>query len=307
MPTPLSRLQIRHFRLVHAIAETGQLSVAADRLGLTQPAASRMLSEIERMVGAPVFHRHPKGMTATPLGAVLLTHARTLLALLDHADSDVADFRSGRTGSVTIGAVTGAAVGYVVPAVRELKRDAPGAKFRVEVAPSVDLMSGLMNGDFDFVLSRVPPEIDPNRLLVHHGHVENLELLVRDTHPLLSEKGLTLDRLGNLPWVIQARGMPIREAVEQAYFAAGLVPPADVIDSASLLVMLAYLRGSDAISPVAREVYDLLHSTGDGGLRALDLKDPMTLTPYLLVQLRDRQLNPLAIRTREQVLKHLSA
>ena len=55
----LHHLQLRHFRLVQAIAATGQLSLAADRLAMTQPAASRSLGEAEAMVGGP-------SSTATP-------------------------------------------------------------------------------------------------------------------------------------------------------------------------------------------------------------------------------------------------
>ena len=59
MPNLANRLQLRDFRLIQVIRETGQLALAAERLAMTQPAASRMLAGIERMVGTPVFIRHP--------------------------------------------------------------------------------------------------------------------------------------------------------------------------------------------------------------------------------------------------------
>ena len=55
----IHRLQPKHLNLIRSIAELGQLSLAAQALALTQPAASRMLGEIERYVGSPIFVRTP--------------------------------------------------------------------------------------------------------------------------------------------------------------------------------------------------------------------------------------------------------
>ena len=110
MQRAFERLQLRHFRLIHAIAELGQLSHAADRLAITQPAASRVLAEIERLVGQRVFERHPKGMKPTAIGEVMARHAGVLLSGLEQAAGEMEAFRRGRSGTVRVGAVTGAAV-----------------------------------------------------------------------------------------------------------------------------------------------------------------------------------------------------
>ena len=76
------RLQLRDFRLIQAIAETGQLALAAERLSITQPAASRMLAGMESLIGVSLFTRHPKGMTPTPIGETLARNANGLLRSL---------------------------------------------------------------------------------------------------------------------------------------------------------------------------------------------------------------------------------
>ena len=62
------RLQLRDLRLIEAISATGQLALAAERLSMTQPAASRLLAAIEKTIGSRIFTRHPKGMTPTAVG-----------------------------------------------------------------------------------------------------------------------------------------------------------------------------------------------------------------------------------------------
>ncbi len=288
------KLKLRHYRLIRAIGETGQLSLAADRLALTQPAASRTLKEIEAVLGQPAFHRHPKGMSPTPVGEVLARHAETIMNDLLHADSELMAFEAGRSGEVRVGAVTGAAVAYVVPAIQELADEA--AEFSVEVAPSEVLMAQLLRGDLDFILSRVPQGTDIQRLEILGGRVEVLKFLVRQGHELLARRQLEIGELQHLTWVTQAAGMPIRSTIDQAFLAENMAPPKSIINSPSILFMSAYLRSSDAVTAVASEVADLLQATQGGQLRALDMAKANIMTPYHLIRDRSRQLNPLCLR-----------
>ena len=93
-----SRLTLKHLRLIAAVAEHRQLSLAAHALSLTQPAASRLLAEIEALVGAPLFERHPRGMEPTPMGAGLAQRARTIIEALADAADEAEQLRFGRGG-----------------------------------------------------------------------------------------------------------------------------------------------------------------------------------------------------------------
>lgn len=227
------------------------------------------------------------------------------LGEIDEAAAEVQAVRSGRAGTVRVGAVTGAAVSYIVPAIHELKRESENPEVRVEVAPSLQLMEDLLAGELDFILSRVPPGVDGKRFDILHGRIETLRFLVRADHPLGQRRNLGLDDMTGYPWIIQMRGMPIREAVDAAHMAAGVPLPRDVIDSASLLMMLAYLRSSDAISPVATEVSELLTDTKAGGLTALHLSEQITLSPDHLIRQKGRPLGPVANRLLDLVLAKL--
>lgn len=300
-------LKLRHFRLIDAIARLGQLSLAADECAVTQPAASRSLAEVERAIGAPLFERHAKGMRLTPVGDVMARHAKGLLAGFDQAKDELLSFSAGRSGTVRLGAVTGAALGFVVPAIQQVKAQSAGADISVEVAPSTDLLARLLSGDLDFVLCRVPPGLDVSRLAVLRGRVEHLDLLVGPENPLRSRQDLHLGDLSEHTWIMQARGMPIREGIEQAHMNQGLASPADVIQTSSILMTIAYLRTPNAVSPVAKEVSDLLTSSGPEGLSALRMRSGITLSPYHLIRHKDRQLSPIAQQMLDTVYRVLSA
>ena len=306
MSGSMPRLQIKHFRLVQAIAATEQLTLAADRLGITQPAASRVLSELERLLGEPVFVRHPKGMTPTLQGEVLVRRGAQLLGNLDETAEELAALRLGKAGSVRVGAVTGAAIGYVVPAVQAMKMATRHVDIEVTVAPSAQLMDDLLSGALDLILSRIPPGVDSRQLEILQGRAETVRLLVRDTHPLLDQRKLELGALSAFPWLIQQRGMPIRQAVDAAHIAAGVPTPKDVIDSASLVMTIAYLRSSDAISPVAHEVAALLTENEGSGFSTLDMAKEIPIQPYHLLRRNNRPLSPVAERLLDMIIKQLS-
>lgn len=297
MDALLSRLALRHCRLIDAIGRHGQLSMAAEALGMTQPAASRALAEVERAVGRKLFERGPKGMTPTPLGEVMVRRARAVTLELEETAQEVEAFRAGRTGSVRVGAVTGAAVASVVPALQKLKADAQDADIHVEVTHTEALMQGLESGEFDFVLCRLPSGYDARRFDVMRGRVEVVEFLVRRGHALLEAQApLSLTDLAGLPWVIQAPGTPMREAVEHAFLAQEIAPPREIVNTTSLLVMIAYLQSSDAISPISHDMAALLRVTEAGGMRTLRVRPSIIIPPYLLIRRKDRALNPLAAK-----------
>ena len=127
------RLKTAHFRLILRIAETGTLQSAAVEIAMSQPSASRMLAEIETLVGAPLFTRHAKGMMLTTIGETILRHARQILQGFDRLETDVQQVANGRAGFVRIGTVTGPAVGMVVPVVRTVRKMAAVKLMRTRI------------------------------------------------------------------------------------------------------------------------------------------------------------------------------
>lgn len=294
------RLKTSHLRLILRVAETGKLQSAAEEIAISQPAASRMLSEIEILVSAPLFTRHAKGMATTAIGETVVRHARQILQSFDRLETDVQQVTDGRTGSVRIGTVTGPAVGMVVPVIRAVRELAPEVEFTVEVAPSAALLRGLDEGNFDFIIARPPPDDSGHHYRIHPARNEVVSMLVCRDHPLAGRKSLRLRDLADFEWVIQDRGTPIRAAVEAAFYANRVKRPTQVTNTSSLLVALALLQGSTAIAPQSYEVAELLAGSGlDVNVTRLDLVEDILVSPFFVIVQQDRQLSPVA----EQVIQ----
>ena len=95
-------LEFRHLETIQALADTGSLSKAADRLHLTQSALSHQLKVLESHFSAALVERNSKPLRFTSVGLRLLELARTVLPLVAEATRDVARFAEGRAGALRI-------------------------------------------------------------------------------------------------------------------------------------------------------------------------------------------------------------
>lgn len=295
-------------RLILEIADTGQLQQAAANCAMTQPAASRMLAEIERQLGAALFTRQPKGMQPTEMGTTVLRRARVILRELHSMAADVHALGGGQAGSVHVGAVTGPAVGYLMSAIREIKQDTPEAEITVDVMPSRELLVHLTAGTMDFAMARILPEFDSRDFEILPLRDEKVAFCVRADHPMARSPMVTLTELHGHEWIMQSRGAPIREATMEAFSAVGLVEPRNIVNSPSILFTIAYLAHSNAIASVSEEVAHLLMRPPVGaGFALLAQPREIRVAPYYMLNLRRRPLSQLARRVREKVIAHTSA
>lgn len=305
MEKTAARLMLKpaQLRLIRQVAETGQLQTAAETVGMTQPAASRMLAETERQLGASLFLRHPKGMEPTEMGHAVLRRARVILREMSAMASELDSLREGHGGRVRVGAVTGPAVKYLVAAIRDVKRDSPDAEITVDVLPSRDLLGALSSGEMDFVLARILPDFDSGDFNIHPMQDERVAFMARASHPLNRAAIVTLTELQGYEWIMQQRGAPIREAALAAFADLGLNEPANVINSPSMLLTMAYLAQSDAVAPVSEEVADLMIQPPIGaGFTVLAVAREIRVSPYYLLDLRRQPLSALARRLRARVI-----
>lgn len=304
MVLPLAtRLKPVQLRLVRSIHDSGKLQLAAEAVNMTQPAASRLLADIEAEVGAPLFDRQPRGMTPTALGEAFVRHAQVILAELDSLAAEVDSLQSGKAGGVRVGSVTGPAVSALLPALMKVRQVAPDIQPTIEVAPSTELMRGLEEGRLDFIIARLSPDSDARAYQAYPGRTEDVALLVREGHPL-AERRISLSETLEYEFVIQEPGSPIRLAFEQAFLERRVAMPDRITNSSSLLIALCLVGQSNAIATQTHEVAQVLAGMGTG-LTTLTLDAEISVPPFLVIHSRKRKLTSVAQRLLDEVLRHL--
>ncbi len=136
-------LEIRHLRVVCAIADTGSISKAASRLGISQPSVTTLLQRVERMVGHQIFQRGRGGARSTTFGEQFLQRARLLVAEMDALGGEIA----GPVGTIRFGSVHMECVSSLF---QRLETSFPDISFSMCVEPSsLKLAQRLVHGDLD--------------------------------------------------------------------------------------------------------------------------------------------------------------
>src|SRR6185295_15175260 len=141
-----ARLRTRHLLLLTAVGEEGNIGKAAELLNMSQSAASRLLSDLEDIIGAPLFDRLPRGVRANWYGETMIRHARIVLDRLNEASHEIALLKAGLTGHVNIGAICGPAISFVPRAIAAVVGAYPLIRIQLVVHSSNELLQLMKDG-----------------------------------------------------------------------------------------------------------------------------------------------------------------
>ncbi|KVP43227.1 LysR substrate-binding domain-containing protein [Burkholderia ubonensis] len=289
---PRTRLKTRQLLLVVALADEGGIHRAAAALNMTQPAASKLLRELEEAIGAVLFERLPRGMRPTLYGDALIRHARAALGSLDQAREELAALKAGRLGHVAVGAITSPGLRVVPPAVAAVKGTHAGIHVSVEIDTSNVLLERLAQDKLDVVLGRLSAEHDKLHLRYEPLTGEPVAAVVRPGHPLLARAPLALADVQRAAWVVPPAGSVLRHRFELMFQRASLAPPANVVETAALLFITRVLEQSDMIAVLADEV--ARYYAAHGIVAMLPLEMDCRMDDFGLITRTDRLYSPAA-------------
>ncbi|MGO7179767.1 LysR family transcriptional regulator [Rhizobium brockwellii] len=289
-------LKLNHLRMIVAIEDSGQISAAAEVLNISQPAASRMLSEMESITKTSLYERVARGVVLTTFGAALARRARKILLELREASREIGELKSGKGGSVFIGSVTAPAMSLVVPAINKVRKAYPGIEINIQVETSNVLARELLAARHDFIIGRIPDDLNPRLFEVTEIGIERACLIVRSRHPLMKQKTSSLSDVRDYDWVFQPPGTLLRRTIEDVFLSQGVALPENIVNTSSLLLTCAIICETDAIAPVAVDVAQFLASQGSNAsdVRMLPIDFDINVKPYSMITARERALPPSA-------------
>ncbi|QPF82121.1 LysR family transcriptional regulator [Bradyrhizobium genosp. L] len=293
-------LKLRQLRLLVALDDARKLQLAAERLNITQSAASKMLAEIEAVARVPLFERTARGVEPTEYGAILVRGGRSVLADLDQVTDEFAGYKSGELGTVSVGTVARACADLVIDVMQYLGNKLDRVNISLDVSTSPPLVERLLALEFDFVIARIPAGVDPGQFDYHEIGAEEAALLVRAEHPLACRDSVDLAEMIDLQWICQPRESFLRQALERLFYSRGVTPPRRVINTESFFASIGIAAGIDAIVPVPMLVFDLVDPQR---FKRLRIKDQLMLESYGLMKLRKRKLSPAAMLVFDAMLR----
>lgn len=259
--------QIRDFV---AVVEKGSLRAAAGSLGVSQPAITKSIRQLEEELHVQLLQRNARGALATPAGKAFLARARVVQAELRRAEEDLAAFRGGAAGAVAFGIAPAACTRIVPDALQQFRRRYPNAVVRIVEGVNNALLPQVRDEVLDFSVGQSPA--DRLEAPMHFRPLFRPPLVVigRMGHPL--RKARSWGELANAPWLMFYQ--PGTGAMLERLFAAeGLPLPRDIVHCESYATALALLSKTDRLGLLIQQM--IAEPYAERHLQRIDVMDPI--------------------------------
>lgn len=253
-------------------AEETNISRAAARLNVSQPAVSRQIKDLEEELGVPLFEREHNGLRITEAGETALAHARELLRQSSAMIEAMQAFaKRGQVISIKVGFLPTALPGFLAEGMRKFNRTYQNVCVQIfEMTPS-EQEGALRDGRIDVALIGDPcPEIRRD-FSVETVRKTEMAIVVPDDHRLAKRKAVDLAELGGDTFVtLNEKHFPGRPQLMVNMFSKAGINPEVAIRANGLSELLGLVGGGAGVAMAPADLNQLPH----GGVVFLKMKKP---------------------------------
>ncbi|WP_158811861.1 LysR substrate-binding domain-containing protein [Beijerinckia sp. L45] len=290
-------MQLRHVNALIAVADTGSLRTAAKRLGIAQPSLTKIIREIEMIMGVPLIERTVRGSIPNEFGHILLRRARAISEEFRRAKEEMDQLAGVGGGSVTIGLSAGAALLLSDEAISGFMKANPDAQINVREGLFDQLVNGVRQNRLDFSVGGLP--------LGETGSGVETELLFQNKIVPAARRGHGLAKARSFEaligsnWALTNDEPTFFKMLEEHFQQLGLAMPQVLLKCESFFTILQLVPQTDLIVAIPQSL--LRHPMVEERLIAIDVKDKFPYTQFALVRKAGARLTPLA----EQLAGHV--
>ena len=269
-----AHLRLRHIRAFLETARTGSVSLAAEKLNVTQPAVSRSLKELEEMLGTQLFDRIGRGIRLNEAGRVYQAHASASMVELMRGHDRLnkgGDF----SARLSIGVLPTAATDLLPRAALTFRKEMPHVRLHILTGPNWLLFNQLRDGLLDLVVGRMP-ETEVTGVTFQQLYIEDVVLVCRPNHPIL--KLASPERhIADHTLIMPPKGAVISKTVERYLASIGLPEMHGAYETVALPIGRKIVAMSDALWFISTGV--VKDELAAGSLVTVGLASPLLSGP----------------------------
>lgn len=218
-------MQIEDFEYLLAIAEHANLGLAAEALGMSQPALTKAVHRIEKLSGLPLFERAARGMVLTEAGDAFLRRGRQIWLQYSDALREMQHMRGGQLGRLRVGFSPSIKQTLVMGAVRQLVDERPAAQLLLRERLASELVALLLAGELDLVLAPATEATRRDNLEFLPLYEDQFRVVADADNPLRQRRSLSLADIAREPWVLPGKGVYVRLWIDQRFAQQGVEEP----------------------------------------------------------------------------------
>ena len=291
-----SQLKLRHLEVFVEVARRKSVTQAAERLGMTQPAVTRALRELEAICNKPLVEKDGRGIRLSAYGEMFRDYAGRSLALTRDGVKMLRALDEAEGPKVAIGALPTVSATVVPKALAAIWEQGGRNRFSVLTGDNQHLLDLLRRGQLDVVVGRLPAPENMVGLDFDPLFYETVTVVVAPDHPLttVSKAQLPQALFGEFPVLIPAEASIIRPAVGRLFLEHGIQMPMTAIETVSSTFGRRFTLDHQAVWVISHGV--VAQDLADGHLVRLPLDTGGTRGPVGLCLRTEHQLSPAAAR-----------
>jgi DNA-binding transcriptional LysR family regulator len=239
-------MNLRHVRAFVAGAEAGSIRGAARLLGLTQPAVTKAVQQLEAELAAPLILRNVTGVTLTSYGTAFLARARLVAAELGRAREEIAQMADSFGGTVSLGVAPTIAELIAPRVVAAFQARRPQVMVRLTGGLPTSTIDRVCDGTLDFAVGPRPVDGVPAIVDAWHLYSVDVAITVRRGHPLVRARSLAA--FADAHWVLTRSAANADGPLTAAFARLGLPPPHCRLQSESFVAAQALVAQTDCVS-----------------------------------------------------------
>jgi DNA-binding transcriptional LysR family regulator len=297
------RLKLRNLHVFFTVVQHGSLAKAASHLGVSHPAVSQLIADLEQALGATLFDRTSRGVTPTIYGQALLARGRAAFDELKQGIRDIEFLSDPASGEIRIGGPAGIE-GILVPVIEQFTRRYPGIVLDVQVEQPETLATKLRERNLDFIVQLIrglPPADDPffDDLNVEVLCDDELIVAAGAQSQWARRRKIDLAELVDEPWILTGPPTWNYQIVSEAFQTRGLGMPKIVVRTFSTYIRTSLVASGHFIGTFPKSVARFYAERFS--LKVLPVELPNRPWPLTITTLKNRTLSPAA----QHLLEHV--
>ena len=242
-----TRLKFKQLRLLVAVGKHGNIQRAGRELNVSQPAATKMIKDLELDFEVPLLERTNRGVIPTAYGEALIRHGKIVFAQISNAAQELDDLSGGSSGRVVVGTLLAASSQILPLAINKVVEERPKVAIKVVEGTNEMLMPALHSGEIDLVVGRLPTHRHRSELIQEKLFDEEIVALAGPNHPLAGAQSLQFDALKPFGWILPPHETSLRRQIETFFVRQDQFAPPFYVESVSFLTNRTLLQSRDFI------------------------------------------------------------
>lgn len=292
------RIRLRDLHVFTTAVRLGSMAKTAKELGVSQPAISEVIADLEHTLGVQLLDRTPQGVEPTAYGSALLRRSVAAFDELRQGIRDIEFLSDPSVGELRIGCPESIAAAYLQPIIALFAETYPRVVLDVDTINTLSFSPKLRERTLDLVLARAGWPLDEPSLVedlnIETLFDDSLVVAVGRKNPLAKRQTLDWSYLADQPWVLSGSDSWNYQHIAEAFTAHGLKPPRVYMKTLSVHLRANMAVTRKCVTTFPRSV--LLLQGEHLRLKVLPIDLPPRSWPIMAVTLRNRTLSPIVER-----------